>query len=205
MNEKGLLLKYVPENSVDMVMALIVENNVHLKITRQRKTKLGDYRPPSQDNANHRISINYNLNKYSFLLTLIHELAHLQVWCTYKNSVLPHGPEWKQSYRQLIKPFLKNSIFPNELLEILLVSMNNFKASSGSDLKLMRALKIYDHGINNDLLLENLNEGDKFFIAENRVFEKGKKRRTKYLCIEQKSKRPYLFHPLTPIKKLPEN
>ena len=40
---------------------------------------------------NHRISVNGNLNKYSFLITLIHELAHLLTFTQYKNRVDPHG------------------------------------------------------------------------------------------------------------------
>lgn len=201
MNEKQLLLKYFPDNSVNMVMDLIVTNNVHLKITKQRSTKLGDYRPPGKDDPNHRISINHNLNPYSFLLTFIHELAHLKVWLQYKNRVQPHGPEWKNCYKDMILPFLTDDVFPEELLKVLQSSKLNFKASTGSDINLMRALKKYDAG-NEDLLhLEELCEGELFVANKGKVFQKGSKRRTRYLCVDQEQNRKYLFHPLTTVQR----
>ena len=184
-----------------MVMDLIVENNVHLKITKKRSTKLGDYRPPGKENPNHRISINHNLNPYSFLLTFIHELAHLKVWMLYKNKVQPHGTEWKNCYKDLILPFLTVDVFPAELLKVLQSSKLNFKASTGSDIKLMRALKKYDAG-NEDLLhLEELSEGELFVANKGKVFQKGNKRRTRYICVDQEQNRQYLFHPLTPVQR----
>lgn len=201
MNEEKVLLKYLPEKSVHQVIELIKKYNVHLKITRERKTKLGDYRPPGRDDPTHRISINYNLNKYSFLLTFVHELAHLVVWNDHKNRVMPHGSEWKKIYNQLIQQFLTEDIFPEDILKMLDESSKNFKASTGSDINLMRVLSKYDTTKQNNLVLENLEEGELFMANNNMVFKKGKKRRTRFLCIEQSSKKLYLFHPLTPVTK----
>ena len=41
------------------------------------------------------ISINNNLNPYSFLITLTHELAHAFVYRNYKNTRDPHGKKWQ--------------------------------------------------------------------------------------------------------------
>ena len=67
---------YLPEGSFEDVVTYLHEYKVHLTVTRERKSVLGDYRN-SHSNRNHRISVNGNLNKYSFLITLLHELGHL--------------------------------------------------------------------------------------------------------------------------------
>jgi hypothetical protein len=40
-----------------------------------RQTRHGDYRKGV--NGKHEITVNSNLNKYKFLITLIHEISHL--------------------------------------------------------------------------------------------------------------------------------
>ena len=67
---------YLPEGAFEEVAAYLTEYKVHLTVTRERRTVLGDYRN-SHANKNHRISVNGNLNKYSFIITLLHELGHL--------------------------------------------------------------------------------------------------------------------------------
>ncbi len=201
MKEKELLIKYLPEGSVDMVMDWIVENNVHLKIAKKRNTKFGDYRPPSSKNSNHRISINYNLNPYAFLITFVHELAHLLVWEEFKNKVSPHGSEWKLAYRDLMAPLLTQNIFPDDINSVLNTSIVNSKASSSSDLKLSRVLKKYDQG-DTDTHLEDLKENSYFKTVTGVIFIKGKKRRTRFLCTNTQNKKQYLFHPLTPVTEI---
>ena len=56
--------------------------------------------------------MNGTLNNYSFLITLIHELAHLLTFTQYKNRVEPHGREWKRIYGTMMKDFLTPDIFP---------------------------------------------------------------------------------------------
>ena len=70
------LNSFLPEGSFEDVARYLHQYKVHLTITRERQTILGNYRNKVFD-KNHRISINGNLNKYSFLITLLHELAHL--------------------------------------------------------------------------------------------------------------------------------
>lgn len=204
MKEKEILKEYIPEKSVNQVMKWIVQKNVHLKITRNRSSKLGDYRPPVVY-PNHRISINHNLNSFSFLITFVHELAHLNVWENYQNTVSPHGVEWKTEYRKLMKVVLKNNIFPDDIHEVLLQSIINSKASSSADLQLSRVLKKYDKhttGTN----LEDLPDDTIFQTENGSRFKKGAKRRTRYLCQNMNNNKQYLFHPLTPVKgiDLPE-
>lgn len=198
MKEKELLTKYLPENAVNKVMNWIIDHNIHLKIAKKRNTKFGDYRPPSNSNSNHRISINYNLNQYAFLITFVHELAHLIVWEYHKNKVTPHGKEWKMEYKSLMEQILTEEIFPSDLITILKQSIISSKASSSSDLKLSRALKKYDpHPVEN--YLEDLPDNSKFLTSSGITYIKVQKRRTRYLCTNTQNNKQYLFHPLTPV------
>jgi hypothetical protein len=52
---------------------LIVVNQVHLKIVNGEQTRHGDYRKGL--NGKHEITVNSSLNKYKFLITLIHEIS----------------------------------------------------------------------------------------------------------------------------------
>ncbi|NQU32210.1 MAG: SprT-like domain-containing protein [Bacteroidetes bacterium] len=198
MKEKDLLLKYLPSNSIEIVLNWIIEKNVHLKIAKKRNTKFGDYRPPIK-NPNHRISINHDLNKYAFLITFVHELAHLVAWEKHGNKVSPHGIEWKTEYRHLMEVVLKEQVFPEEIHEVLKISIVNSKASSSSDLKLTRILKKYDLK-QTGTSLEDIPENTLFKIENGKVFLKGNKRRTRYICKNIQTNKQYLFHPLTPIE-----
>ena len=200
MKDDELLKEYLPEKAVSQVMKWIIQKKVHLKITRGRLSKLGDYRPPIHY-SNHRISINHNLNQYSFLITFVHEMAHLNVWENHKDTVAPHGIEWKIEYKKLMKVILKNTIFPIDIHEALLKSIINSKASSSSELSLSRVLKKYDEnsfGID----LENLPENALFQIENGNKFIKGEKRRVRYICKNMSNKKMYLFHPLTSVMEV---
>ena len=70
------LQNFLPPNTYEPVLEYLQHYKVHLTVTRERKTILGDYRHQTH-HANHRISVNGNLNPFSFLVTLLHELAHL--------------------------------------------------------------------------------------------------------------------------------
>ena len=99
------LQQYLPNGSAPLVMQYLHHYKVHLTITRERKSILGDYRHATHE-RNHRISVNGNLNKYSFLITLVHELAHLLTFQQYGNRVQSHGREWKHLYAFLLKDFI---------------------------------------------------------------------------------------------------
>ncbi len=86
------LSNYLPEGAFDPVVSLINEYKVHLTVSKARKSVLGDYRHAALG-ANHKISVNGNLNQYEFLITLLHELAHLLCFEQYKNRVEAHGKE----------------------------------------------------------------------------------------------------------------
>ena len=93
-----ILDKYIPKEAVPIIAQWVYKYNFKLKVKKSRASKYGDYRPPEKK-LNHVITINQDMNKYAFLVTLIHEVAHL---CNYDENgtkVKPHGIEWKQHYR----------------------------------------------------------------------------------------------------------
>jgi len=196
--DKQILASYLPENAVDIVFEWIKNKNIHFKITKNRKTKLGDYRPPIQ-HTNHRISVNHNLNPYAFLITFVHEYAHLLVFEQYKNRVLPHGREWKSTYKDLMREVLDAGIFPENLAQVLEKSIHNSKASSVSDLHLSRVLHQYDTGGTQQLRVEDLPGNAVFETQTGKRFRKGEKQRIRYKCRSLDNGRLYLFHPLTPV------
>ena len=190
--------KYIPDKAAQLVLDYLNLHKVHLTITKERKSVLGDYRHATTYN-NHRISVNGNLNKYSFLITLIHESAHLITFTLHKNLVDPHGKEWKRIYGVLLRDFLQPDMFPPELLYYLNDSLHDLPASSCSDEKLMRVLKKYDKA-NGLLLVEQIGEGKLFDAGKGKLFRKGKKLRKRYQCVEMATGKLYLFSPIYEVK-----
>jgi SprT protein len=186
------LSQFIPEGAVALVLEYLHQYRVHLTITRERKSVLGDYRHATRA-QNHRISVNGSLNKYSFLITLIHELAHLVTFMEYGNQVQSHGKEW-------LKHFLALSIFPDDILAALKKNLHNLPASSCADEDLMRILKRYDKNPGKLLLVEQVEEGGSFATDDERVFRRGKKLRKRFQCVEVATGKLYLFSPIYEVK-----
>ncbi|MBN8703708.1 MAG: SprT-like domain-containing protein [Bacteroidetes bacterium] len=195
---KSILQKYIPESTVFTVAMWVHQYDFKLKIKKSRSTKLGDYRHPIAG-QNHQITINHDLNKYAFLITLIHEVAHLTCWLKFKNSVKPHGDEWKKEYHLLIDPFIKAAVFPEDITHALIKHFKNPKASSCTDVHLYSVLKKYDTRNSNHLFVKDLPNSALFETKEGRVFKRGEKVRTRYKCVEQSTGRVYLFSPLADV------
>jgi len=196
-----VLRKYIPEPTVPQIAAWIIELDFKLKITKERQSKLGDYTPPHAG-LNHTITINHNLNPYAFFITLVHEIAHLTTFQKYRNTVAPHGEEWKREYKVLMQPFLSPDIFPIDVLYALRRYLQNPAAASCSDLTLLRTLKLYDEPdeTNRLVLLEHLPPKTHFLYNGSRVFEKGEKLRKRYRCKEISSGAVYLFSPMAEVE-----
>jgi SprT protein len=193
------LSRFIPQAAVPRVLEYLHHYKVHLTITRERKTVLGDYRHAA-GHKTHRISVNGNLNPYSFLITLVHELAHLVTFMQYGNRVQSHGREWKNIYALLLKDFLQKEIFPAVVEKALLKSMHDLPASSCADEDLMRVLKQFDKAENGLVMVEQLAEGQLFDTGEGRLFKKGKQLRKRFQCTEVKTGRVYLFSPIYEVK-----
>ena len=155
------LQTYLPSNTYEAVHQYLHQYQVHLTVARERKSILGDYRHRTHGKT-HRISVNGNLNTYSFLITLLHELAHLLTFEKFGNKVQSHGKEWKFVFGQLLDRFIKQEVFPADIKHALLQSLQNPAASSCADDVLLRVLKTYDKKKENFVFVENLLEGQLF-------------------------------------------
>ena len=189
---KEILKKYVPSAAVAPLFELIKMNHVHLKIVNERVTRHGDYRKlPSGE---HRVTVNANLNSYRFLITLVHEIAHLVAFNKFGRYIKPHGEEWKYTFQRLMLPFLRPEIFPQDLLPLLALHFKNPKASSDTDARLSLALKQYDPENDKNYVFE-IPEGATFRLYNGRVFKKGPKKVKRFQCKEVATGRVYMFNP----------
>jgi SprT protein len=189
------LKQYLPEGSFDEVSHYLQHYKVQLTITRERKTVLGDYRNSFAD-KNHRISVNGNLNPYAFLITLLHELAHLFTYERFGHRVLAHGMEWKNEYSKVLAQFLLKKIFPPDIHKALLKTLQNPAASSCADTSLLRVLHLYDEKKEGISLVEALPAGALFKIKGGREFRKGERMRKRFKCVEIATGKMYLFSPV---------
>jgi SprT protein len=184
------LTAHIPAPAVEYCFQLWKTSPFELKITKSRQTKVGDF--TSRGTKKHpRITLNNDLNPYMFLMTYVHEVAHLHVYLKWGNRIDPHGEQWRTTFTDLMIPLLWENVFPLEILHALRRHMINPKASSYSDMQLTEALRKFDkHGQSRPLLSE-LPEGS-LFQFQGRFFKKGKLRRTRIICVELKTKRNYL-------------
>lgn len=187
-----VLLKYLPEHAVEPVFELIKTNSVHLKIVNERVTRHGDYR--RHPSGKHQITVNANLNKYRFLITLVHEIAHLAAFEKYGRNIKPHGNEWKITFQRLMIPFIRPEIFPNSVLPLIANHFRNPTASSDTDARLAFALKQFDERKPDVHFIHEVPSGSFFRIKNGRVFQKKGLRVKRYECLEVQTGKLYLFN-----------
>ena len=192
------MLDLIPKASHELIKKLIDSENLTIKVVKTRKTKHGDFR--SLKNRKFQITLNQIDNKYRFLITLVHELAHFKVFQSFGSSVNPHGTEWKKTYKFLMLPFLNNLIFPEDILRHLALHMINPPATTDSDLNLVVALQKHDLIDDKKIFLFEIPEKSIFIHNSSKLFVKLCKRRKRYICKELSSGKKYLFSPVARIK-----
>ena len=193
-----ILSKYMPLTAAPLVAKWIDFYRCDFKISRSRNTKFGDYRPPQRGNG-HKISVNFNLNTYAFLVTTVHEFAHLVTWKEHEQNAKPHGIEWKQNFKRMMQPFFEMEVFPFEIKNAIQNYLENPAASSCSDINLFKALKAFDEKPAGSLTVEQVLENQIFCLKNGRTFRKLNKIRKRHRCVEVKSGLIYLFSPIAEV------
>lgn len=195
------LQKYVPSAAFPILQEESYSAPFQLRITHGRNSKLGDHRPPF-DGDPHQVTVNLDLPPYSFLITLLHELAHLEAYEAHGGRTAPHGKEWKLAFQGTMRPFLRKEVFPEPLFSVLQEHMKNPKASMHADPRLVQALTELEKP--GSKLLSQLPEGARFKIDRGWLMKKGERLRTRYRCTRIEDGKIYLVNGTAPVEPFEE-
>jgi len=197
--------KHLPPSTWKYVQNLLQEYPVVVQVVPHRATKLGDYRPPRLGEFWHRITVNEDLNMYAFLVTLLHEIAHLRVAALHGKGTKkhkPHGVEWKKAFTELVGPIVEGSMVPSDLCVALAATLQRPRAATCSDRLLTLALSQYDQFVDNYVHVEQLEIGSCFQLQDGRQFILGDRVRSRYRCVELASGTEFRIHYLARIVRL---
>ncbi|MCB9170988.1 MAG: sprT domain-containing protein [Flavobacteriales bacterium] len=189
------LREHLPEAAFPVVVNWLRRNPVQVRMVRPRMTKLGDFRSATRTQP-HRVTVNTDLNKYAFLVTLVHEFAHFSTFTKNRRWTPPHGEAWKSEYARLMRPFLSRAVLPADVLRSLERHLQDAPASSCTDHDLMRVLRRYDR--DPALYLEELPH-QSIFRYNQRLFVKGQQLRKRFQCRCLNDRRTYFFDPMAEV------
>jgi SprT protein len=198
----ALLDQHLPPGTLHLLRPFVAGYRLVIKIKKARATKFGDYKPLKGKKWDHQITLNNDLNPYSFLVTFLHELAHMYTHALYGGRAKPHGKLWKKHYASLLHYFMTLGTFPKDLNAALEKHLKGPTASSCSDQDLFIALKKYDKKIKGLVLVEHLDEGEHFRWRNGLIFKKAGKLRKRYRCLEVGSRRLWFFHPMAEVERI---
>lgn len=198
MDKTAVLKQFLPADAAPVIARWIDYFNCEFKVSKSRNSKYGDYRPP-QRGCGHRISVNYNLNPYAFLVTTVHEFAHLLTWNEHKEQAKPHGAEWKRNFKRMMAPFFEREILPPDVHKAINGYLQNPSASSCTDLNLFRVLNRYDTPKQHSVHVEKLPVNSIFKTKNGKIFRKETLVKKRYRCTEIKTGLVYLFSPLAEV------
>ena len=193
------LANHIPDNAQEYCLDLCDQYDFDLKIVNNRSSKSGDYKFSTKFKT-HTITINKDLNPYTFLLTFLHELAHLKANIDYGRKIKPHGQEWKTCFSDLAKPLLLTEVFPSKILSALNNYFVNPKASTFSDYMLVETLREYDEQSDGFVNLSQIVHGA-IFTLRHRKFIKGVKKRTRFVCKDVITGKNYLISGIAQVKE----
>lgn len=202
---RRILANHLPAEAVEWVYNYLNLYKVHFHITRERMSKLGDYRWPRPDHPFHEISVNGDLNPYLFLWVFLHEAAHLETHVKYSSpsptphSPLPspHGHEWQEEYRRLL--VANSHLFPSEVQPLLKKYTRRIPLSHPVGKKIEETLHHYDPDYDPSsptLHLDDLQSGARFSLKAkpDMRFQAEERRRTRWLCRNLDNGRQYLVN-----------
>lgn len=195
-HKKQILHQYLSELAADNIILAQEKLGFYLKISKPRNSKLGDFRAISKNIS--KISVNGNLNKYEFLIVLLHEIAHLIVWNNYSRKSKPHGKEWQFEFKLLLKQYIILGVFPSQVEFAL---RNNFNKPIISSVKcedLAIALKTTETE-KKVIFVKDVPDNMEFELVQGKKFLKLHRIKTRYKCKEIFSGRIYTVHPLAEV------
>jgi len=189
------LEKYLPQNTRAYLKKWFSDYYIHIKITRDRSSKLGDYR--KLPDKSHEITINSTLSPQLFFFVLTHELAHLIAFEKYGRRISPHGNEWKVTFREMLLESIE--VYEEELKPIIIKFSKSPKANFMASPDLVK----FFHAGNEDdnfCYIEEIEKGD-FFVYQNQKYLQEGLIKKNYLCKNLVTGRKYSFKPLARVEK----
>ena len=201
---RAILTNHLPAEAVDWVYNYLNRYKVHFHITRERTSKLGDYRWPQGNHNFHEISVNGDLNPYMFLWVLLHEAAHLETHLKYKR-VAAHGHEWQAEYAALLRENIH--FFPAEVHASIALYASRIPLTRAVGRRIEEMLHRYDKGFDATVLhLDDLPAGSLFRLKRKPelLFRSQEKRRTRWLCKEVATRRQYTVNGSAEVEKVDE-
>lgn len=184
-----ILTAHVPAPAVPYCLQLWQQSPFKFKLRKSRQSKVGDF--SCKHGQTPQITVNNDLHPFLFLITYVHEVAHLHVHQRFGHRVEAHGEEWKTSFRDLLEPVMTTEVFSEKVLKGLRRHMVNPKASTFSDPEMTELLRSVDAKWSSQTLLSEIPEGSLFGL-HGKWFRKGTLQRTRVLCVELKTKRRFL-------------
>jgi len=193
------LQQYLPENTFPFLKKWFSNHYIHIKITKNRNSKLGDYR--KLPDKSHQITVNSTLDKQLFFFVLTHELAHLIAFEKFHFRISAHGKEWKNTFTEMLLESL--DIYTDDLKPIIIRFAKNPKANFMASPELVRYFHI-ENTDDNSIFIEDLLVNDQF-IYKSEVYMILEKKKKSYLCVHLKNSKKYSFKTLAKVEKLTIN
>jgi SprT protein len=191
--------KYFPQGSILYCFELWKKYNIQFTVTKPRKSVYGNYR---YFHGIHQITVNGDLKPEAFLVTFLHEVAHLEVREKFGHGRKPHGAEWQNCFRNLLRPMIDQEIFAPDIALALWNHIQNPKATSCTDPELHKLLTHNDSGyFEDEIHVEDLPMGS-HFVYDGREFLLRQKIRTRFDCLEIKTKKAYRFLGAARVRKI---
>jgi SprT protein len=189
------LEKYLPPNTLHYLKIWFADYYIHIKVTRNRNSKLGDYR--KLPNHSHEITINSTLAPQLFFFVLTHELAHLIAFEKYGRKISPHGNEWKETFRQMLLQSI--SVYEENLRPVIIQFSKSPKANFMASPDLVKYFHI-EKQEDSLTFIEELEKGDFFMYRNEKYLLEGLIKKN-YLCKNLATGRKYSFKPLARVEK----
>jgi len=189
------LEKYLPQNTLGHLKNWFSDHYIHIKITKNRNSKLGDYR--KLPDHSHEITVNSTLSPQLFFFVLTHELAHLIAFEKYGRRISAHGNEWKETFRIMLLESL--DVYEAALQPIIVKFSKSPKANFMASPDLVKFFHIESHE-DNLQFIEEIQKGE-FFIYRNEKYLLEGLIKKNYLCQNLVTGRKYSFKPLARVKK----
>ena len=189
-----LLEKYLPSHSLEHLRKWFGNYFIHIKVTKERNSKLGDYR--KKNDGSHEITINSTLEPELFFFVLTHELAHLIAFENFGRRILSHGKEWKHTFREMLLESIE--VYSEDLKPIIIRFSRSPKANFMASTELVRYFR--SEGESHLQFVENLEKGDFFIYRKEKYLLEGLIKKN-YLCKNVSSGKKYIFKPLAQVEK----